>query len=133
MELAARKLSAISVGSRAYNKQKGAEAENQVAEAYRNDGYREADRRPRNGKNDRGDIGGVPQICTEVKNEASYAGKLSLWLAEAETERENASAALGVVWHKKKGTTNPLEWYVTMTGETWLEVLKGYLIYQGWR
>lgn len=121
------------MGSRAYNKAKGAKAENDVAKAYRDDGYDEADRRVRNGKNDRGDIAGVPQVCTEVKAEVSYAGKLSGWLAEAETERENAGATLGVVWHKKKGTTNPLEWYVTMTGETWLEVLKGYLISEGWR
>lgn len=120
------------MGNASYAKQKGAKAENQVAEAYRNDGYTQADRRPRNGKNDRGDIGGVPHVCTEVKAEVSYAGKLSGWLAEAEVERENASAAVGVVWHKKKGTTDPLEWYVTMTGETWLKVLRGYLLSEGW-
>lgn len=121
------------MGSRAYNKAKGAKAENDVAKAYRDDGYDEADRRVRNGKNDRGDIAGVPQVCTEVKAEVSYAGKLSGWLAEAETERENAGAYLGVVWHKKKGTTDPLDWYVTMTGETWLKVLKDCSTYQRWR
>jgi hypothetical protein len=117
------------VGSRAYNKAKGAKAENDVAGAYRDDGYEEADRRPRNGKNDRGDIGGVPHTCTEVKAEASYAGKLSTWLTEAEVERQNAGAELGVVWHKRKGTTDPREWYVTMTGKTWLKVLKGFLLW----
>jgi hypothetical protein len=121
------------VGSRAYNKAKGAKAENDVAQAYRDDGYEEADRRPRNGKNDRGDIGGVPHTVTEVKAEVSYAGKLSGWLAEAEAERQNAAAAVGVVWHKRKGTTDPREWYVTLTGATWLKVLKGYLISKGWR
>lgn len=113
--------------SRAYAKAKGREAETRVAQAYREDGYTEADRRVRNGKFDRGDIGGVPCVATEVKAEASYAGKLSGWLAEAEAERQNAGAALGVVWHKRKGTTDPREWYVTMTGATWLTVLKGYL------
>lgn len=116
--------------SRAYNKAKGAKAENDVAGTYRDDGYEEADRRVRNGANDRGDIGGVPRVCTEVKAEVSYAGKLSGWLAEAEAERQNAGAELGVVWHKKKGTTDPLAWYVTMTGATWLKSLKGY---QEWR
>jgi len=104
--------------TRAYAKAKGAKAENQVAEYLRANGYPDADRRPRNGRNDRGDIGGVPYVVIEVKNTTSYAGELAGWLAEAEKERENAGAELGLVWHKRKGTTDPGQWYVTMTGET---------------
>lgn len=116
------------MSSRAYNKSKGATAEGAVAATYKAAGYEHADRRPKNGRLDRGDIGGVPRVVTEVKAVASYAGQLSGWLAEAEVERINAGADVGVVWHKKRGTTNPEEWYVTMTGRTWLEVLQGYLI-----
>lgn len=110
--------------TRAYAKAKGAKAENDVAKTLRENGFPEADRRVRNGKNDRGDIAGVRWTVIEVKNEASYAGKLSGWLEEARVETENAGASLGAVWHKKKGTTDPLEWYVTMTGATWVSLLQ---------
>lgn len=69
-------------------------------------------------------------MCTEVKAESNYAGKLATWLAEADAETENAGADVGIVWHKRKGTTDPEQWYVTMWGSTWLKVLKGY---QEWR
>jgi len=118
------------VGSRAYNKAKGAKAENDVAGYLRDHGYPDADRRIRNGRNDRGDIGGVPYVVIEVKNTASYAGELAGWLAEAETERRNAGADVGLVWHKRKGTQDPGQWYVTMTGETaalFMRALSNYL------
>lgn len=115
---------APSVVSRAYAKAKGAEAEGLVAETLRLHGFPHADRRPRNGRNDRGDIGGIENVVIEVKNEASYAGKLAGWLAETDDEIRNANASIGAVWHKRKGTTNPEQWYVTMRGAMWLKILQ---------
>lgn len=117
------------MASRAYNKAKGAKAESQVAAVLREHGFPDADRRIRNGRYDRGDIAGVPSVVIEVKNVASYAGELSTWLMEAERETENAGAQLGIVWHKKKGTTDPRNWYVTMTGETCMTLLRSFQDY----
>lgn len=114
------------MASRAYNKAKGAKAENDVAAWLREHGFPDSDRRVRNGRFDRGDIGGVPYFCLEVKNTTSYAGELAGWLAEAETERVNADADLGLVWHKRKGKGSPGEWYVTMTGETCGVLMRAY-------
>lgn len=117
------------MGSRAYNKAKGAKAENQVAATLREHGFPDADRRVRNGRYDRGDIAGVPYSVIEVKNTTSYAGELSGWLMEAEKERQNAEADLGLVWHKKKGTTDPREWYVSMSGDTCMILLRAFQWY----
>lgn len=105
-------------------KAKGAEAERLVAESYRENGNTHADRRQSNGRNDRGDIGGVDDVCTEVKAESSYGGKLAEWLAEADVEARNAGVPIPIVWHKRRGTTKPEEWYVTMWGGTWLKLQK---------
>jgi len=64
------------------------------------------DIRPKNGTNDRGDIGGIrtirgADIVIEAKNHSRM--NLSGWLAEAETERGNADASAGVVVHKRLG------------------------------
>jgi hypothetical protein len=50
--------------------------------------------------------------------------ELSEWLKEAETERVNAKARTGVVWHRKRGKSSPGDWYVTMSGATFLDYLE---------
>ena len=76
------------------------------------------ERRVTNGAKDRGDIGGVltargQRVVVECKN----TNRLSLaeWVAEAKREAVNDNAVAGYVVHKKRGTTDPLEQYVTMT------------------
>lgn len=86
------------------------------------------DIRPKNGTNDRGDIGGVrtplgERVVIECKNQATL--KLSGWLAEAEAERGNDDAQIGVVVHKKRGVTAPGEQYVTMTLDSLVLLLGG--------
>lgn len=78
------------------------------------------ERRARNGAKDRGDIGGVrtalgERVVVEVKDVARM--DLSGWLREAEVERGNDDAAVGVVVHKRrgKGAAQMGETYVTMT------------------
>lgn len=110
--------------TRASAKAKGAKFNKDVAETLRFHGWPYADKRSLSGRYDRGDIGGVDNVATEVKAEASYAGKLAGWLTEADVEAKNAGVSIPIVWHKRKGKTNPEECYVTMWGSTWLMILK---------
>lgn len=86
------------------------------------------DRRVKGGVKDRGDIGGVRtirggRVVIECKNTATLA--LPAWLREAEIERGNDDALIGVVMHKKRGTADPAEQYVTMTAETFARLIEG--------
>lgn len=86
------------------------------------------DRRVKRGAQDRGDITGVRtirggRVVVELKNTART--DLSGWLREAEVERGNDDAVVGVVMHKKTGTTDPAEQYVTMTAESFARLLEG--------
>lgn len=93
--------------------------------------YRLADdrieRRAKNGAKDRGDISGVRipggRVVIEVKNVSS---KIDLpgWLREAEAERGNDDAVIGVVVHKRHGSANPADQHVTMTLETFATLLE---------
>lgn len=86
------------------------------------------ERRARNGANDRGDIGGVRTISGgRIVIEAKDTAKLALpaWLREAETERGNDDAHVGVVMHKRIGTADPAEQYVTMTAEMFARLIEG--------
>lgn len=80
------------------------------------------ERRTLNGQHDRGDIAGIPGVVIEVKAEKSL--KLAEWIKEAEAERENDDANVGVVWHKRVGKADPGQWYVTMTGDQFASLLK---------
>lgn len=72
---------------------------------------------------DRGDIDMSPlPVVVEVKNCRTM--KLSEWLKEAEKEKTNASAKVGVVWHKKTGTADPASWYITMSGNDFMTLLE---------
>jgi hypothetical protein len=86
------------------------------------------ERRARSGAKDRGDIGGVrtirgQRVVIECKDTAR--DNLPAWIREAEIERGNDDAAIGVVAHKKNGTGNPADQYVSMTLETFARLLEG--------
>ena len=102
-------------------RQKGTAAETAVVQYLQSFGYK-AMRNPLHGTKDKGDIhiDNIP-VVIEVKNCAKM--ELSQWIQEAETERANARADSAVVWHKKRGKSSPGDWYVTMSGETFI----GYL------
>lgn len=59
------------------SKQKGTLAESAVAD-YLKSTWETVERRVLSGKNDKGDIAGIPKIVIEVKNQKSY--KFSEWL-----------------------------------------------------
>jgi hypothetical protein len=76
------------------------------------------ERRVTNGARDRGDIGGVrtasgQRLTVECKDTATLA--LAGWVTEAHYEAINDNAVAGIVVHKRRGTLDPLEQYVTMT------------------
>jgi hypothetical protein len=86
------------------------------------------DRRVKHGAKDRGDIGGVRtlqggRVVIEVKNVSRDS--LPAWISEAEVERVNDDALIGVVCHKKHGSAKPGEQYISMTLDTFIVLLRG--------
>lgn len=85
------------------------------------------ERRARNGRADRGDIGGIrvhgQRLVVEVKDCAKQA--LPAWVAEAHTEAGNDDALVGVVVAKRRGTTDPGRFWVHMTLDDLLALLTG--------
>lgn len=84
------------------------------------------ERRAKSGAKDRGDIGGVRfaghRVVVECKDTAR--DNLPAWIREAEVERGNDDALIGVVAHKKRGSANPADQYVSMTLETFAILLE---------
>lgn len=86
------------------------------------------ERRAKSGAKDRGDVSGVRTIrggrvvieCKSVSRD-----NLPAWIREAEIERGNDDAVIGVVAHKKHGSANPADQFVTMTLETFACLLEG--------
>jgi hypothetical protein len=104
------------------SKAKGTAAETAVVRFLQAAGFAQAERRTLGGTQDRGDIAGIPGVVIEVKNCARQ--ELPAWVAEAELERDNDRASLGVVWHKRRGTTDPGRWFVTMSGDQFAALLR---------
>ncbi|WP_309248665.1 hypothetical protein [Streptomyces sp. MNP-20] len=107
------------------SKAKGTAAETAVVRFLRAVGFTQAERRTLSGVQDRGDIAGLPGIVIEVKNCARV--ELAAWLAEAERERDNDGASLGVVFHKRRGKADPRDWFVTMSGLQFAALLRDHM------
>lgn len=117
------------------SKDKGTSWETACVRWLRDHGYPSADRSPQRGRDDQGDIQGIPGIVIECKNTART--ELAQWLAEAAAEalkrHDHLAAARGpavpvplpvpVVWHKRRGKASPGDGYVTMTGAAFTELL----------
>jgi hypothetical protein len=103
-------------------KAKGSGAERDVVKWLKAEGFQYADRRLAGATLDKGDISGIPGVTIEIKNHATMT--LSAWLQELATEMANDTAWTGVVLHKRKGRGSPAEWYATMPGQVWLDLLK---------
>lgn len=87
------------------------------------------DRAPLVGTKDKGDIPGVVspfgRIVLELKNHNRQ--ELAVWVDEAEVERGNADALVGVVVHKRRGKGQPGDQYVTLTVDGLVKLLGGPL------
>ena len=87
------------------------------------------ERRVKHGANDRGDISGVRMMTGErvVLECKDYGGVYHVgeWLNEAEVERGNDDAAVGVVVAKRRGKSDPAQAVVFMTLEGFARLVGG--------
>ncbi len=85
------------------------------------------ERRVKHGANDRGDISGVRMVTGErvVIESKDYGGvyHVAEWLKEAETERGNDDATIGVVVAKRRGVADPAQQVVFMTLEAFSKLI----------
>jgi len=91
------------------------------------------ERRALHGSADKGDINWLDWIVLEVKNVRTPS--YGVWVREAEEERLNAGAEIGVVVHKPHGTalTNQGEWHVVMSLDTFLHMVQMREVAEGER
>jgi hypothetical protein len=103
------------------NSKKGYMGERPIEVLLQDMGRRAA--RPRAGRaRDCGDISGQPFVIS-AKNVKQM--ELGVHVNELESMVINAGVPSGVLWHKKKGKSSPLDWYVTMSGRLfvpWMEL-----------
>jgi hypothetical protein len=109
----------------------GATARREQAEAERHGGRdrsrglppraRIPQRRALAGSGDKGDVSGVVGCVIEIKNVQRTA--LAEWIEEARKEAAAAHAPVWAVWHKRRGKGSPAEWFVTMTGEQFVQLI----------
>jgi hypothetical protein len=100
---------------------KGTRAESAVVTYLKENGFPSAERRALSGTQDKGDVAGVIGTVIEVKDCARDG--LPGWMDETTVEGVNAGADVAVCWHKRRGRSSPADWFVTMTGAQFLEVL----------
>ena len=103
-------------------RQKGTRWENAIVEYLRERGWPHAERRALNGINDKGDVAGVIGVVIEAKDCKTH--ELAAWLDEANKERDNAGADLGVAWFHRRGKASARDGYVLMDGDTFTWLLK---------
>lgn len=113
--------------SRKSAKTLGATFERQLADYLNAELDDRIDRRIRYGIKDRGDIAGLRIHGRRVVIEAKNCARLELpaWLREADIEAGNDDALLGVVIHKRRGTTDPGRQFVTMTVDDFCALIDG--------
>lgn len=103
---------------------KGTKAESALTAYLNSSGWPDADRAPLRGRFDKGDVKWLPWIAVEVKNVRTPA--YGQWLKEAEAERVNLGAEIGVVIHKPHGTalTDQGNWHTIMKLDTFLAMVR---------
>lgn len=104
------------------SKQRGTAAESAVVAWLVANGWPAAERRALSGNKDKGDVAGIPGVVIEVKSCKTM--DLAGWVKELEAEMVNAEVSIGAVIAKKRGTTNPAEWYAVMPAWVLVEILQ---------
>lgn len=118
--------------TRASAKAAGSRFEREVADYLASAVDDRIDRKVKTGAKDTGDIGGIRlspalrggRVVVECKD---YGGKLQAaqWLREAETERGNDDAVVGLVVAKRRGIGDPGQQLVMMTVNDLVALLTG--------
>lgn len=80
---------------------KGTRGENLVVEFLREELGPQVERRVTAGRNDTGDVAGIPEVVIEVKWHAEM--KLGEWMAEAEREATTGGMAFPILMHNRRG------------------------------
>lgn len=103
--------------TRASAKKAGSAFERSIADCLATHVDDRIDRKVRTGAKDTGDLGGWRFAGRRITAELKNVVKLSLgtWMTEAETERGNDGGDVALVIHKRKGSADPLDQYVTTT------------------
>ncbi len=102
--------------------EKGTKWAKKIVDYLIEQGWPHAEHRNKNGAKDRGDITGVVGAMIEAKNEKGY--KLAEWSNEAEREKAEAKASVGVVWAHRVGKASAADGYVIMSGAQFVQLLK---------
>lgn len=103
------------------SKRKGTSWESDIVDYLKFNGWPHTERRALNGVLDRGDIAGIPGLVIEAKNCRTIT--IPAWVDEANIERDNDHADLGVVWWKRRGKLSAGSGFVTMDGATFVNLL----------
>src|SRR5690349_13622149 len=113
--------------SRASAKAAGTRFERTVADYLATHVDDRIDRRVKTGANDKGDIAGVRHMGGRVVLECKDVSRTDLggWVREADVERGNDDALAGLVVHKRRGTADPGDQYVTGTLRDLVALLTG--------
>jgi len=108
-------------------KKAGTAFERKVADYLRDTVDDRIDRRVKTGAKDKGDIAGVRHLGERVVLECKDTTRqeIGVWVNEADIERGNDDAIAGFVVHKRRGTTDPGDQYVTGTLRDLVALLTG--------
>lgn len=109
------------------NGAKGSSFERLIADCLAEHVDDRIDRRVKTGTKDRGDIGGLRHMGGKVVVECKNVAKMNLagWIGEAEVERGNDDALVGMTIHKRRGKGQALDQYVTLTVRDLIALLTG--------
>jgi hypothetical protein len=99
---------------------KGTQTETAAAKWLQLHGFPGAQRKPKYGNRDRGDLDLAPSVIAEVKAYKLPTGtptpaQLDKWMAQAAAEKANAGAAYCPLIVKRPGTTDVGRWFAFLT------------------
>jgi len=103
----------------AAERRRGKKAELDVVHYLKDSGFDAKTSRSHTGEQKGFDIVVDLPVAIEVKDHGRM--DLSGWLAQV---AESANGLVPIVWHKRRGFSNPKDWYVTMTGESFMRLVK---------
>jgi Holliday junction resolvase len=104
-------------------KAKGSAWERAVTEYLRARGLR-TQRIPAGSNEDQGDlfVFDAKWPAIQCKNHAKF--DLAGWVRDVEQQAHNAGRYAGIVWAKKRGTTDPGKCYVIMSGDAFMTLME---------
>lgn len=102
---------------------KGYAGENPVLGFMHRIGFHRAYRLRNQGVSDKGDLGGIDEVCIEIKNHGRY--DFGTWMKETAAEKANAGAATAALVVKPKGVgdTRVGEWWAVLTLSDYAQLL----------